>query len=703
MDSPSNDARRDFLKLTGAAIGATGFVGTVTSETGTTATNRAWPTFQHDAGNTGVSPDGTDPGSGAWIDWSERVSDRPLLSPTVAGGIVYVGDVTGKLIAFDTDDREIRWTTHARGLEHAPAVVGETVYAVGTDLVALSAADGTERWRFEVGIAESSPVTAADGTLFFKTSDVNGQGACRAVDAETGTERWNVRLPTGKDAEIPSAENVPPAVVDGVAYFTDKATVYAIDAESGTPLWQTAVDSVINHAPTVVDGTVYVSGTRTFALSADDGHTEWKTDLGDSVRLDQSPAVTDDTVVVTDGSRARIWALGTDDGAIRWTVEGNGGSAGTPVIADGTTYVPIADDDDGLVALDLHSGDQRWWVPIRKLGNSSLPPAIDEAIYVAGREGFLYAIADPEWLDWQADQIGSLAVGENVYVSNGRGHFSALDAKTGSKRWRGEADRTPVTANGVVYGTDWTAVVAYSPNGTQRWRSDRSKKITAGPVVTDEVAVVGGDGWVTALDASTGAYRWTTESGCDDFGPVETLSVHGETAFAVADGRVVALDCDGRQWSAGSGVNTVAVDDAVYVGTADNEVIAYGFDGSERWRVALDNGTEVTNLVADDGLYAVTTAVTSTGTDSREWLVSLDNGEEAWTFHPKFLPFGSLCEPTAADDKVYIGASDRRVYALAATDGTEQERFETGGEVTSVAICGDRVYATSDGTAAFRL
>jgi outer membrane protein assembly factor BamB len=370
--------------------------------------------------------------------------------------------------------------------------------------------------------------------------------------------------------------------------------------------------------------------------------------------------------------------------------------------ADRTTYVPIADDEDGLVALDLHSGDQRWWVPIRNLGNSSLPPAIDDTIYVAGREGFLYVVADPEWLDWQADQIGSLAVDENVYVSNGRGHFSALDAETGSKRWRGEADRTPVTANGMVYGTDWTAVIAYSPDGSQRWRSDCAGKITAGPVVTDEVAVVGGDGWVTAIDATTGTHRWTTGGGCDELESVESLSVHGETTFAVVDGRVVALDCDGRRWSAGSGVNTIAVDDAVYTGTEENEVIAYGFDGNERWRVTLDDGTEVTSLVANDGLYAVTTDVTSTGTDSQEWLISLDGGEEAWTFHPKFLPFGSLCEPTVVEGRVYVGASDRRVYALSATDGTEQRRFETGGEVSSVAVCGDRVYATSDGTDAFR-
>ncbi|EFW90559.1 Pyrrolo-quinoline quinone [Haladaptatus paucihalophilus DX253] len=701
MGKPFDETRRSFLTLSGVAIGATGFVGSVTSETETT-TNRAWASFQHDAGNTGTTPDGTDPGPDAWIEWSEQVSDRPLHSPTVADGIVYVSDVSGEITAFDTDTRETRWTARIRGLDYAPSVVGDTVYAAGTDLVALSAADGNERWRFDVGIAESSPVTAADGTLFFKTSDVNGQGSCWAVDAATGTERWHVRLPTGKDGETPSAEHVPPAVVGGVAYFADKDAVYALRAEDGTPRWQASVDGIIDHAPTVANDTVYVCGERAFALSADDGRAKWKTDLGDSARLSQSPAVTDDAVVVTDGSRARIWALAADDGAIRWTVEGTGGSAGTPVIADETAYVPIADDEDGLVALDLQSGDQRWWVPIRNLSNSSLPPAIDDAIYVTGREGFLYAVADPTWLDWRANQIGSLAVDENVYVSNGRGHFSALDAETGSKRWRGEADETPVTANGMVYGTDWSAVVAYTPDGTERWRFDCDGKITTEPVVTDDSVVVAGDGWVTALDPTTGTHRWTNDGDCAGLGTVEALSAEGKTAFAVVDGRVVALDFDERQWSAGSGVQTIAVGDAVYTGTEQNEVVAYGFDGTELWNATLDDGNQVTSLVADDGLYAVTTAVTSTGTDSREWLVSLDEGTVDWTFHPKFLPFGSLCEPVVEDETVYVGASDRRVYALSAADGTEQRRFETGGVVELVAVDGDRVYATADETYAFR-
>ncbi|WP_227355345.1 outer membrane protein assembly factor BamB family protein [Haladaptatus salinisoli] len=697
MGSPSNETRRTFLKLTGIAIGATGVTGTATSDA-SDPPHRNWSTFQHDAGNTGYSPVGGDSGSDTWVDWSVQLSDRRLYAPVVADGTVYVSDASGVLTAFDAETRETRWTAELRGQEYAPTVVGDTVYVSGADVFALSTADGSERWRFEVDGAETSPITVADGTLFFKTSDVNGQGTCWAVDAETGDERWHVGVPSGKEGSTPSAENVPPAVADGVAYFADNETVYALDARNGTPQWRADADGFIEHGPTVADGTVYVCGESVFALSASDGRTKWNAAVGESPNLTRSPAVTDESVVVADGRRARVWALAREDGTTRWTFDGGAGTAGTPTIAE-AVYVPISGDDDGVVALDPATGDRRWRVPIRDLGGSWLPSAVGDALYVTDREGFLYALADPDWLDWRAEATGSLAVGENVYASDGT--LVALEARTGAERWTVDGGASQTVGNGAVVGTDESAVVAYEPDGTERWRAECDEDVTTDPVVEGGRVFVGGDGWVSAFNLNTGGRFWTYRGNCDGLGTVDDLAAHGGRAFAVVDSRVVALGSHGAMWSAGGDVRTVAVDDGVYVGTAKNEVVAYDFGGNERWRAALDRGETVSSLVADGGVYAVTTSATSTGTGRREWLVSLDDGEVTWTFHPKFLPFGTLCAPVVADGTVYVGASDRRVYALSADDGTERRRFETGGEVESVAV-GRRVYASSDAVYAFR-
>ncbi|WP_049971446.1 PQQ-binding-like beta-propeller repeat protein [Haladaptatus cibarius] len=711
MVRPSDETRRTFLKLTSVALGTAGLSGTVMSDAQRSA-EQDWPTFQYDAGNTGYNPVGGDPGSGAWIAWSEQLCDRRLFAPTVVDGTAYVVDTSGVLRAFDTEARETRWTANVRGLDYAPTVVGDTVYVAGTDVLALSTSDGSEQWRFEVGVTESSPITTTDGTLFFKTSDANGQGVCWAVDAATGTERWRIRIPSGKEGEIPSAENVPPAVVDGVAYFVDKSDVYAFEAETGTPQWQTSVDGTINHAPTVADGTVYVCGERVFALSTDDGGTEWETSVADSARLAQSPAIIGDSVIITDGREARAWSLHCENGAEQWSFEDGGDSAGTPVVADGTVYIPISG-DDALVAVDAATGEQRWRVPVRNLGNSWLPAAVGDDIYVTDREGFLYVIRDStelDWrvdsteLDWRVDRTGTLAVGENVYVSNDE--LVALNAETGEKQWMADGGNAPATENELLYVADGGDVVAYTAGGTEQWRAGCNGNIATKPAVTDEAVFVGGDGWVSAFDAETGVLQWRYEGDCGALGSVTRLTARENRAFAVMEGRVLALESGGVRWVAGENVCAITSGDAVYTGTDENEVVAYDFDGNELWRTTPENGDSISHLVAGethDSVYAVTTSVTSMGTDSREWLTAFSAGEERWSFHPKFLPFGSLCEPVVADDTVYVGASDRRVYALSGADGSEIRRFETGGEVESVTVdSDDRVYAASDAVYAFR-
>ncbi|GAA0245753.1 hypothetical protein GCM10009000_072010 [Halobacterium noricense] len=346
-------------------------------------------------------------------------------------------------------------------------------------------------------------------------------------------------------------------------------------------------------------------------------------------------------------------------------------------------------------------------------------------IYVTDREGFLYTIRDSAELDWRADRTGTLEVGENVYVSNN--DLIALDAENSEIRWSADDRNEPNAENELLYVTDDENVVAYTADGNERWRAECDGEIATEPVVTEETVFVGGNGWVGAFDAQDGGTRWTYDGDCGDLGSVERLTALENRAFVVADGRITALDSHGEQWSAGENASILTAsgasgsDDsgdagdsgsaggAVYAGIDGNEVIAYDFDGNEQWRATPENGDSVSHLVGGetpaDGVYAVTTAVTSTGTDRREWLAALSDGEERWAFHPKYLPFGSLCEPVVAGETVYVGASDRRVYALSATNGTELHRFETGDEVRSVGIDtngeDDRVYAASDSVYAF--
>jgi len=117
-------------------------------------------------------------------------------------------------------------------------------------IVALDAAEGTERWRFTTKELNLGALPAiAGGVLYVGSWDMN----LYALDAMTGAELW--RFAT--DAVIPKSC---PAAFDRMVYVaSDDGNVYALDSDTGTERWRfrTGVKSVAP-CPAVLEGAVYV-------------------------------------------------------------------------------------------------------------------------------------------------------------------------------------------------------------------------------------------------------------------------------------------------------------------------------------------------------------------------------------------------------------------------------------------------------------
>jgi outer membrane protein assembly factor BamB len=85
-------------------------------------------------------------------------------------------------------------------------------------------------------------------------------GSVYALDIETGAQRW--RYDGGPTAFLAS-----PAVADGVAYvadFTLSASILALDASTGVPIWELPVDQGVGASPIVGGDTVYIQVPGTF-------------------------------------------------------------------------------------------------------------------------------------------------------------------------------------------------------------------------------------------------------------------------------------------------------------------------------------------------------------------------------------------------------------------------------------------------------
>jgi outer membrane protein assembly factor BamB len=213
-----------------------------------------------------------------------------LSSPAVVDGVIYVGDMSGMVYAFDASTGATRWTFAASGAITSPAVAGGLVYAASGDghVYELNARSGRLVWSTSLGVATESSPAVVDGSLFVGADD----NRVYALDASRGTIRWVFR--TG--GQVRSS----PAVADGVIFIgSDDRRVYAFDEVTGQAVWTARTVFASTAAPAVANGVVYVgvdNGT-VMALSAASGAKLWQGhSFGAHVA---TPIVADGAVCVT--------------------------------------------------------------------------------------------------------------------------------------------------------------------------------------------------------------------------------------------------------------------------------------------------------------------------------------------------------------------------------------------------------------------
>lgn len=182
-----------------------------------------------------------------------------VLSPTVVGATVYVGEMAGMLHALDAATGRTRWSLDlgAGASYGAPAVAPDgTIYeTAGHDLVAIRDLGGraTVLWRFRLGeITEVSPAVATDGTVVLGTNDAYEYGI-----SPRGRERWRFK----RDSQTYSS---PAVTTGGDAIFGDHhGYLNVVDVDSGKLIRRTQGNGLIWTAPAIDSrGDVYF-GTRT--------------------------------------------------------------------------------------------------------------------------------------------------------------------------------------------------------------------------------------------------------------------------------------------------------------------------------------------------------------------------------------------------------------------------------------------------------
>ncbi len=417
--------------------------------------------------------------------------------------------------------------------------------------------------------------------------------------------------------------------------------------------------------------------------------------LGEWVELQGSPENTGATPTEIDPPLHVTWARPL----------GGHLNGGSPVVADGRVFMNVVDYGDGteggVVALDARTGETLWE---RRTGVSVHgAPAVDQGIVVfASADGVVHA-ADaatgaPIWDADLAIHVADLSswlyaaptiANGAVYIGIQR-NFTALDLQSGAPLWTVDPDQkvwavtlaSAAVGNGVgvaVIGRGNDGVFGWDPrDGHETWRipPPLSTAINASPLIEGDTAyLINVQSEVAAVDAHTGALRWSTQLydvGIDwGFGPTATP--------AFADGKlIVPTPRD-------------------YLYALDTKT------GDELWRVGASE-TLVSPLPYKVYARAFTAPAVVTGglvwagaADGVLRAIDLQTGEVRWSTD---LGAPILCGVAPAGEYLFVATYDGTLHALTPGDPALYTIPQPAGDAGGCDVDhGDRTARTLGGSA----
>lgn len=287
-----------------------------------------------------------------------------------------------------------------------------------------------------------------------------------------------------------------------------------------------------------------------------------------------------------------VYALEAATGRLRWAWRTEGPVPSTPAVSDGRVHVLSY--DGRLHTLDATSGAPLW--TFRTQGERRF-----EARGLHGTQPRTQTIADPYDV-----YLSSPAVADGmVYVGSSDGHVYALDAASGSLRWKqrtGEVvHASPAVAEGLVVVGSWDGVLHAldARSGERRWALQTGRDplmanqqgFQSSPAIVDGVVYVGcRDSHLYAVDLRTGAERWRVSTG-SSWVVSSPAVVDGLVVFATSDSsRVHAVEASSgkprwtHQAKAYVFASPTVADGVVMVGQLNGELLALRLaDGSPLW------------------------------------------------------------------------------------------------------------------------
>lgn len=265
--------------------------------------------------------------------------------------------------------------------------------------------------------------------------------------------RWTVKL----DA----APAAPPGFDQDRAYVAVKeGGLKAIDLETGAERWK--VDLATSVAPATGDGFVFVAaGEEIVALIEDSGEVAWRARVAEEGSA--TPFFDAGTVIVTraDGT---VIVLRASDGDRVWERSFGAPLVVPPAVAGDRLYLAL--NDNRLLAVDAATGEPLWTFALNDVASGVL--ALDDQVVVGTRGNRIYSVkaenGRQRWT-WQVggDVMGApIADDKHIYFAAMDNVLRAVDRNSGNLRWKAALPSRPL--RGPVRTGDVVIVPTVSAN-----------------------------------------------------------------------------------------------------------------------------------------------------------------------------------------------------------------------------------------------
>lgn len=286
-----------------------------------------------------------------------------------------------------------------------------------------------------IGCARAQPITAALAESLRRTPP---PGAA-SLETPFTSVLWHTQLSAAQVRRITYA--------DRLYVESDRATMYALNPDTGLVLWQRSLDAPTEGGPFSRDESIYLfCRGRMYVLDRDKGILAESWDLP---LLPSSPGVLMGERLVVPAQNGTVYSTDAD-GNVLWVSSGLFVQH-RPFVEDGVIY---GVSDRGLAfALDAGSGRTLWR---QQLGGKvfSTPAIGEKHFYVAADDFYVYGLARRDGsLRWKTP-VEACAVlpmrlrAGQLYVPAGRRGLLALNPEDGSLLWTNEEVSEPVATAG---------------------------------------------------------------------------------------------------------------------------------------------------------------------------------------------------------------------------------------------------------------